>query len=121
MLSFFRDLMRTRLQLGYLLLAISVATIVFSSHRNLSLSAIVRVRPSAAAPLCPAPSPAPDDGLLSLNAPQLASIQRYVDATKPICSSHITPDVGTDPKLGIEEDIAKWCRVLRRLSPSHSR
>ena len=60
-------------------------------------------------------------GPKAVNAHQYISIERYLDATKPICSSHITPDVGTDPKLGIEEDIAKWCRVLRRLSPSHSR
>ena len=118
MLSFFRDLLRTRLQLGYLLLSISVAAIVFSSHRNLSPGAIVRPRPAAAAaPAPPCPAPANAEGLLSLNAPQLASIERYVDATKPICSPHITTDVGTDPKLGIEADIAKWCRAMRRLSP----
>lgn len=59
-------------------------------------------------------------GPKAVDAHQFIAIERYLDATKPICSPHITTDVGTDPKLGIEADIAKWCRALRRLSPPHS-
>ena len=45
---------------------------------------------------------------LSVNARQYISMERYVAATEPICSSQITADVGTDPELGIEQDIKNW-------------
>jgi hypothetical protein len=59
----------------------------------------------ANSPLKPHKNPA---GALSINARQYISIERYVAATDPICSSQITADVSTDPELGIEPDIKQW-------------
>ena len=50
-----------------------------------------------------------------MNALQYLSIERYLDATAPICSSLVTSAVGTDAALGIEPDIANWCRPLPRV------
>ena len=47
-------------------------------------------------------------GALSINARQYISIEHYVAASEPICSSQITADVSTDPEFGIEPDIKQW-------------
>lgn len=138
MLSFLRDVFNIKLRLGYLLFCISVAAFFLSLHKVLVPGTVVHTRvasppasanppihaAAAAAPL-PAQSPPSSSGShkpLSVNAPQLASIQRYIDATAPICSAHITSAIGTDPALGIEPDIAQWCapcRGLRALLRAH--
>jgi hypothetical protein len=61
-------------------------------------------------------------GANAIDAHQYVAIERYLEATKPICSSHISSKVGTDPALGIEPDIAQWCapcRGLRALLRAH--
>ena len=122
MLAFLSELLKTRLQLGYLLLSISTVTILFSAHKSLAPGAIIRSRtlaasPATSTPCTSVPTGTDSDGLLSLNAQQLASIERYVAATAPICSSLVTSAVGTDAALGIEPDIANWCRPLPRVLP----
>lgn len=122
MLSFLRQLLRTRLQLGYLLLSISVVAVLLSASRTLFPGANFRPRNAVVPPAstatvrCTSP-PSESDGVLSISAPQLAAIERYATATAPICSSQITSQVGTDPKLGIEPDIAKWCASFAALGP----
>ncbi len=119
---FIRDVLKVKLQLGYLLFFITVAAILFSArvfvapgavHTRVATalgSAKQTIIPTAAPQAAHSSAGAPDPPKpLSINAPQLASIQRYMEATSRICSSQVSSAIGTDPKLGIESDIAQWC------------
>jgi hypothetical protein len=131
MMSFIRDLLKTKLRLGYLLLLIYAAAMFFGVQRWLAPNMASRVRvieastpphaPRALPPSCQSTGSTSDShNTLSINAPQLESIERYFDATAAICSSEITSEIGSDPKLGIEPDIAQWYfRPLPGVSPPH--
>ena len=101
MMSFIRDLLRTKLQLGYLLLFIYAAAMFFGVQRWLAPNLVSHARviettgsthvssppPRALLPSCQSSgSPSDSHKTLSINAPQLESIERYFDATAAICS-----------------------------------
>ena len=132
MTSLIRDVCKIKLQLGYILFFVSVAAILFSAHRFIAPGSNLPPRAFSTAGQAkkPAETPAvlhaaysssnaPESRKpLSINAPQLASIQRYIDASARICSSQITSAIGTDPKLGIESDIAQWCGASHGDAPA---
>ena len=59
-------------------------------------------------------------GPSAVTAQQYLSIERYLEATRPICTSRVSSQIGSDPKLGIEPDVAQWYfRPLLGVSPPH--